>query len=95
MDPTVGILKAFRTHDIVMFGEIHWDKQQWQWPDALVSNPEFDDRVDDIVMEIGNSLYQQAVDRYVAGEPVSIESVQRAWQNTWGLGPPSPIYAAL
>ncbi|MDE1163100.1 MAG: hypothetical protein PW792_14340 [Acidobacteriaceae bacterium] len=94
-NPTSAVLKAFQTHDIVMIGEIHWDKLEWQWLDALVSDPRFADHVDDIVMEIGNSLYQKSVDRYVAGDPISTEDVQRAWRNTLGLGPPSPIYSEL
>ncbi len=89
------VLQAFETHDIVMLGEIHNNKQEYEWLDSLVSSPEFADRVDDIVMEIGNSLYQKSVDRYIAGEAVPIEEVQRAWRSTLGLGPPPPIYADL
>src|SRR5215813_7599437 len=86
------VLQAFGTHDVVMLGEIHWNKQEYQWLHSLVTNPEFADRVDDVVMEFGNSLYQKSVDRYVAGEAVPIEDVQRAWRNTLGLGDPPPIY---
>jgi hypothetical protein len=92
---TAVVLKAFETHDIVMLGEIHSNKQEYEWLDALVANPQFADRVDDIVMEFGNSLYQKSVDRYIAGEAVSIEDVQRAWRNILGLGPPPPIYGDL
>src|SRR6266496_4010649 len=88
---TAAVLKAFETHDIVMLGEIHNNKQEYEWLDALVANPAFADRVDDIVVELGNSLYQKSVDRYVAGEVVSIADVQRAWRSTLGLGPPPPI----
>lgn len=35
------------------------------------------------------------MDRYIAGEAVPIEDVQRAWRNTLGLGDPPPIYAEL
>ena len=45
-----------------MLGEIHWNKQEYEWLQSLVANPEFADRVDDIVMEFGNSLYQKSVD---------------------------------
>jgi len=92
---TAVVLEAFETHDIVMLGEIHWDKQEYAWLRSLVANPEFADRVDDVVMEFGNSLYQKSVDRYIAGERVSIEKVQRAWRNTLGLGDPPPIYGDL
>jgi hypothetical protein len=46
-------------------------------------------------MELGNSLYQKSVDRYIAGEVVPIEEVQRAWRSTLGLGSPPPIYGDL
>ncbi len=78
-----------------MLGEIHNNKQEYEWLQSLVANPEFADRVDDVVMELGNSLYQKSVDRYIAGEAVPIEEVQRAWRNTLGLGPPPPIYGDL
>ena len=78
-----------------MLGEIHNNKQEYEWLQSLVANPEFADRVDDVVMELGNSLYQRSVDRYIAGEAVPIEEVQRAWRNTLGLGPPPPIYGDL
>ena len=89
------VLQAFETHDVVMLGEIHWNKQEYEWLQSLVANPEFADRVDDVVMEFGNSLYQKSVDRYIAGEAVPIEEVQRAWRNTLGLGDPPPIYGDL
>ena len=94
-DASAAVLQAFQTHDIVMLGEIHWNKQEYEWLDSLVANPEFADRVDDIVMEFGNSLYQKSVDRYIAGEAVPIEEVQRAWRSILGLGPPPPIYGDL
>jgi len=92
---TAAVLNAFDTHDVVMLGEIHNNKQEYEWLQSLVANSEFSDRVDDVVMELGNSLYQKSVDRYIAGEAVPIEEVQRAWRNTLGLGSPPPIYGAL
>jgi len=92
---TAVVLQAFETHDIVMLDEIHNNKQEYEWLQSLVANPEFADRVDDVVMELGNSLYQKTVDRYIAGEAVPIEEVQRAWRNTLGLGDPPPIYGDL
>lgn len=46
----------------------------------------------DVVMELGNSLYQKSADRYIAVRPVPIEKLQRAWRNTLGLRDPPPIY---
>ena len=91
-----AVVNAFETHDIVMLGEIHGNKQLYAWLRSLVATPEFADRVDDIVMEFGNSLYQKSVDRYVSGEDVPLEQVQKAWLNTVGaVGPPSPVTASL
>ena len=93
---TAAVLRAFDTHDIVMFGEIHGNKQEYEWLRSLVATPEFADRVDDIVMEVGNSLYQESVDRYLSGDDVPLEQAQKAWRNVVGMvGPPSPVYASL
>jgi hypothetical protein len=89
-----AVLHAFETHNIVMIGEQHGNKQEYEWLGSLIGTPEFADRVDDIVMEFGNSLYQKSVDRYVSGEDVPFEQVQKAWRNTAGsVGPPSPMVA--
>jgi hypothetical protein len=90
---TAAVIRAFDTHNIVMFGEYHACRQEHEWLRTLVSTPEFADRVDDIVVEFGNSLYQKSVDRYIAGEDIPFASVQKAWRNVAGaIGPPSPVY---
>jgi hypothetical protein len=92
-DPIKGILKLFETYRIVMFGEIHACRQEYDLLQKLVSAPEFADRVNDIVMEFGNGRYQDVVDRYISGENVPLEQVQGAWRDTVGaVGPVSPIY---
>jgi hypothetical protein len=89
---TNAIVRAFKTHNIVMLGEFHGNKQLYEWLRQLVATPAFADRVDDIVMEFGNSLYQKSVDEYGSGKEVPIEKVERAWRNTVGeIGPPSPV----
>lgn len=93
---TEAILRAFQSHDVVMLGELHGNQQQYEWLRTLVATPEFADRVDDIVMEFGNSLYQESVDRYVRGDDIPLEQVQGAWLDTVAsVGPPSPVYASL
>ena len=67
------MIQLFQTHDIVMFGEVHDSKQEYEWLCKLVKTPGFSDHVDDIVVEFGNALYQKTVDRYVAGENVPFE----------------------
>ncbi len=93
---SIAMIRLFNTHDTVMFGEVHDSEQEYQWLSKLVKTPGFSDHVDDIVVEFGNALYQQTVDRYVAGEDVPFDEVQKAWRNTVGdVLPVSPEYGWL
>jgi len=93
---TAAVLRAFDDHNVVMFGEAHGCKQEYEWLRELVGTPEFADRVDDIVVEFGNSLYQELVDRYVAGGDVPLAQVQQAWRNAIGMiDAPSPVYESF
>jgi hypothetical protein len=92
-DATRAMIRLFDYHDIVMFGEIHSSKQEYEWLCKLVKTPGFADHVDDIVVEFGNALYQKDVDRYLAGNDVPFEQVQKAWRNMIVSVPPvSPVY---
>ena len=83
-DPVAAVVRAFETHDIVMFGEYHACKQEYEWLRTLVGDPRFADRVDDIVVEFGNSLFQKSVDQYIAGEDVPFDQVRHAWRDVAG-----------
>jgi hypothetical protein len=92
-DPVQGIIKLFETYRIVMLGEIHECRQEYDLLGKLVAAPGFADHVNDIVLEFGNAKYQDVVDRYISGENVTIDQVRGAWQDTVGaLGPVSPVY---
>ena len=89
------MIRLFQTHDIVMFGEVHDSKQEYEWLCKLVKTPEFAGHVDDIVVEFGNALYQKTVDLYVAGEDVPSDEVQNSWRNMMAVLPVSPVYGWL
>lgn len=92
-DATQAMIQAISSHQIVMFGETHGNKQEYEWLCRLVKTPAFADRVDDIVVEFGNSLYQKTVDHYIAGEDIPQAQVEKAWRNMIGaVGPISPAY---
>lgn len=92
-DPVQGIVKLFETYRIVMLGEIHECRQEYDLLSKLVAAPGFADRVNDIVLEFGNAKYQDVVDRYISGGNVPIDRIQGAWRDTVGaLGPVSPVY---
>lgn len=93
VDATKAMVEAIREHRIVLFGETHADKQEYEWLCRLVKDPLFANEVDDIVVEFGNSLYQKSVDRYIAGEDIPLDQVEKAWRNVIGaVGPVSPVY---
>ena len=51
------------------------------------------DKVNDVVIEFGNPLYQSTLDSYIAGEEVPFEQVSLVWRNTVKVGSwDSPIY---
>ena len=78
-DPVHPLARLFDTHDLVLFGELHTSRQQYELLERLIVFPEFARKANDIVVEFGNALYQDVVDRYVAGQDVTIEQLQRAW----------------
>lgn len=95
-DASRAMIQLFQTHDIVMFGEVHGNEQEYEWLCRLVKTPGFADHVDDIVVEFGNTLYQKTVDRYVAGEDVPFDAVQKAWRDMVSDAEPvSPVYGWL
>ncbi len=49
---------------------------------TLIRTPEFAQKVNDIVVECGNTRYQPLLDRYIAGEEVAFTEVQKVWRNT-------------
>ncbi len=49
---------------------------------ALIRNPAFPEKVNDIAVEGANSLYQSLLDKYIAGGDVPLSEAQQAWRNT-------------
>jgi hypothetical protein len=82
LDATTAILDAFRQHAIVGIGDAHGNRQGEAFQLALIRDPRFPTVVNDIVVESGNSRYQDLVDRYVRGEDVPADALQRVWLDT-------------
>jgi hypothetical protein len=77
-DGQQAMLNAFDKHEIVALmspvaGSFVFD---------LVADKAFPSKVNDIVVECGNALYQPVLDRYIAGEDVPMADVQRVWRDT-------------
>lgn len=79
---TAAVLEAFRRTPIVAIGEAHGLQQQHEFLQALLREPEFASSVGVVVVEFGNSLHQDVLDRYVRGEPVPPDELRQVWRNT-------------
>lgn len=81
-DAIEGIVKAFDQFPIVALGEAHGLQEEADFIAQLVRHPDFSAKVNDIVVEFGNALYQDVIDRYVAGKEVPLSELRQVWRNT-------------
>lgn len=82
-EPIAAILDAFKTHQVVALDEgNHGNQQGHAFRLALIRDPRFAATVNDIVVEFGNSRYQDVMDRFVRGDDVPLSSLRQAWENT-------------
>jgi hypothetical protein len=76
------VLEAFKTHRLVGVGESHDLQNHHDALEILLTDPRLPEVVDDIVVEFGNALYQDTVDRFVTGQPVADADLRAVWRNT-------------
>src|SRR3989442_10373472 len=82
-EPAVSaILGAFDRYDVIGMPAGHGLKDLNDLILALIRNPAFWKKVNDIEIECGNSLYQDVLDRYISGADVAFREVQKVWRNT-------------
>lgn len=95
IDPIDAIIEAFNTYNIVALDEgNHNNILGHEFRLALLHDPRFPKVVNDIVVECGNSLYQEIMDRFTSGEKVTYDELKTVWEKT--TQPPGvwnvPIY---
>lgn len=95
IDPIDAIVDAFASHPVVVFADDHGDRQMHEFGLAVVRDPRFAERVNDIVVENGNARYQSVMDRFVRGENVSADEVQHVWNDTTQVQVYSPPHAPI
>jgi hypothetical protein len=82
-EPAVpAILAAFDKYEVVGMSASHGLKDLDDFILSMIRTPAFVDKVNDIAVECGNSLYQPELDRYIAGEDIPFTSVRKVWRNT-------------
>ena len=82
LDAISAVLDAFRLHQFVAIGDAHGNLQGAAFELALVRDARFANVVNDILVESGNSRYQDLADRFVRGEDVATDQLQRIWLDT-------------
>jgi hypothetical protein len=83
LEPISAILDTFRTHTVVALDEgDHANEPGANFRLKLLRDPRFPAVVNDIVVEYGNALYQDVMDRFVAGEEVPYDTLKQIWQNS-------------
>lgn len=93
-DAVTSLLRAFETAEVVCLGEVHELQELADFLAALVREPGFAGH--DIVVECGNSLYQELADRFTGGGEVAPAELFSIWRNTTQPGAwDSPIYGQL
>lgn len=82
LDPISTIIDAFRTHSIVALDDDHGEERCSAFRVSLIRDPRFVERVNDIVVEFGNSRYQAVIDAFVSGDSISEQTLRAIWQDT-------------
>src|SRR5260370_1947327 len=80
--PIVGILAAFDKYEVVGMDAAYGNKDLDDLILRLLREPSFPSRVDDVVVECGNSLYQSVLNRYIAGDEVTLREGLPVLRNT-------------
>jgi hypothetical protein len=89
-----GIIAACKQHPVVIIGEAHWLREAGDLYIQLVRDPQFQSTVQDIIVEFASRNNQPLLDRYIAGENLPIQDVQRIWRDTTKVASwESPVYA--
>jgi hypothetical protein len=77
-----ALLDAFDRYPVVALGMSHRQQDEADFSLALIRDPRFAAKVQNVVVENGNALYQDLLDRYIAGGDVPLEQLQLVWRNT-------------
>lgn len=87
------LVQRFNTFDLVALGEWHGSKDDADLRAEIVEDPGFPEKARVVVIECGNSRYQDTLDRYIAGESVAYEQIRRVWRDVATPGGcDSPLY---
>jgi len=96
-DPVKGVINLFDKYPVVALSEAHRLQEEHDFIDRLLKDTAFPEKVNDIVIEWGNSRYQKVLDKYIVGENIDISDLRKVWRDTgfssWTWD--APVYEKL
>jgi hypothetical protein len=81
IEPTGALLAAFDRQPLLLISDVHGVRELADAIIALVRHRDFPKKAQAIVIEAGNALYQNILDRYVAGDHVSLDELRHVWRD--------------
>lgn len=82
-EPAIRAIYAAYTHyDVVAMDAAHGNQNLDNFILELLGDPQFPGKINDIVVECGNSLYQPVLDRYISGKNVELAEIEKVWRDT-------------
>src|SRR5215471_12404697 len=84
-DIVKAIIDQFDKSDLVGLGELHGSQADQDLRFQVIHSKAFARKVRIIAVEGLNAFYQDDLDRYIRGEDVPQEQVQRVWRDSTGI----------
>ena len=85
IDGEAYILQTYKTCNIIGISEgLHGLENSHSFFKKLFENTEFQKTVNVIIVEFGSIGYQDILDKYIAGEKVDINGLQKVWRESGG-----------
>ncbi|HEY8283286.1 MAG TPA: hypothetical protein VIJ28_02765, partial [Chloroflexota bacterium] len=92
-DAIGGLLRAMDRYPLVALGERHMLQEMHDLITALLFHPSLPGKINDIVVEFGNSAYQDLADRFILhGLPVARTDLEQIWRQIGDPAWNAPIY---
>ena len=93
IDAIGGLLRAMDHYPLVALGERHMLQEMHDMITALLFHPSLPGKINDIVVEFGNSAYQDLADRFILhGLPVAKTDLEQIWRQIGDPAWNAPIY---
>lgn len=92
-DAISGLLRAMDRYPLVALGERHMLQEMHDVITALLFHPSLPGKINDIVVEFGNSAYQDLADQFILdGRPVAKADLAQIWRQIGDPAWNAPIY---